>query len=198
MRSEVNRGVHLMMKSSLLLSALAICLCSAFNLEPQSPSSSSRRHVLEKAAAGVFSAAFGLVQVSPPALAIEACPPKTKNCIRTTWTAPSGTKNVADSFKNLLAGYPQEGQSGVDLGGWNVFDNENRYEYKSGIGNFAKFFNGGEPFVDDLKFEVDGEKVEIRSSSRIGESDLGVNQKRLKYLADAAKKAGWQAPEPSY
>ena len=34
---------------------------------------------------------------------------------------------------------------------------------------------GGKPFVDDLEVLVGGDSVSVRSSSRIGDSDLGVN-----------------------
>lgn len=69
-----------------------------------------------------------------------------------------------------------------------------RYEFKSGIGNFAKFFNGGKPFVDDFELSVEEASVCVRSSSRVGDSDLGVNAKRLNFIADALRTKGWAAP----
>ena len=48
--------------------------------------------------------------------------------------------------------------------------------------------------VDDLEFAVADGRVEVRSSSRIGDSDLGVNAKRLNFLAAALRKDGWDAP----
>lgn len=98
-----------------------------------------------------------------------------------------------------LEAYPQEGQGGVDLGGWKVVDDQlassgyQRVEFRSGIGNFAKFFNGGKPFVDDLEFSVEDATVCVRSSSRIGDSDFGVNGKRLNYIAAELAKKGWDA-----
>ena len=74
-----------------------------------------------------------------------------------------------------------------------------RVEYTSGLGNFAKFLNGGKPFVDDLKLEItDSGVVQVRSASRIGESDLDVNRKRLAFLKKGVLAAGWSAPDPSY
>ena len=66
-------------------------------------------------------------------------------------------------------------------------------EYRSsGKGFFAKTFNGGKPFVDDLNVEVDGSGiVRVRSQSRVGDSDLGVNKKRVDYLAAGLKEKGW-------
>lgn len=95
------------------------------------------------------------------------------------------------------------GQAKVDLGGWDIVEDNlggssgtARVEYKSGIGNFAKFLNGGKPFIDDLKLEITDNGVEVRSSSRVGESDFGVNQKRLAYLGKGLAAAGWTVPEP--
>lgn len=59
-----------------------------------------------------------------------------------------------------------------------------RIEYmSSGKGNFAKFFNGGKPFVDDLNMDVeDNGVVTVRSQSRVGDSDFGVNGKVSSYF----------------
>lgn len=63
---------------------------------------------------------------------------------------------------------------------------------RSGKGNFAKFFNGGKPFVDDLKLEVeDSGAVQVKSQSRVGDSDFGVNKKRIDYIAAALASKGW-------
>jgi uncharacterized protein (DUF1499 family) len=130
---------------------------------------------------------------------IAACKPGSKNCIVTTWTAPKGT-NVKATLVKILNAYPQAGQANVDKGGYKIVSSNSpiKVEYKSGIGTFAKLFNGGQPFVDDLIAVVTNDGVTIKSSSRIGESDLGVNQKRLKYLGAQAKAMGWTVPEPKY
>jgi Protein of unknown function (DUF1499) len=189
------------------IQALLLLTCAlAYSTEAFSVETPSRRDVLRQAATAV-AAGVAVVVVSPtqPALAINACPPRTQNCIRTTWAAPAGTKDVASSMLAILNSYPQEGQADVDKGGWTIAGGDlkasgkTKLEYTSGVGNFAKFFNGGKPFVDDLEIEVlDNGVVEIRSASRIGESDLGVNQKRLQFLASKARALGWEAPEPKY
>jgi hypothetical protein len=87
----------------------------------------------------------------------------------------------------------------VDGGGWTIISDQldeagiAKVEYRSsGKGFFAKAFNGGKPFVDDLIIEVDGSgEVQVRSQSRVGESDLGVNAKRVSYLAAELKEKGW-------
>jgi len=104
------------------------------------------------------------------------------------------------TLASVVKAYPQEGQNGVDLGGW-VFAEDKlassgyaRLEYKSGLGNFAKFFNGNKPFIDDLELSVESDKVCIRSSSRVGDSDFGVNAKRVNWIADKLRNKGWSAP----
>ena len=50
--------------------------------------------------------------------------------------------------------------------------------------------------VGDLEVLVGGDSVSVRSSSRIGDSDLGVNAKRLAYLAKDLKAKGWDVVTP--
>jgi len=94
------------------------------------------------------------------------------------------------------------GQDGVDKGGWayavDQLDDAGyaRLEFKSGIGKFAKFFNGGKPFVDDLELSLQNGEVKVKSSSRIGKSDFGVNGKRLNFIAGQLRAKGWEASGP--
>ncbi len=46
----------------------------------------------------------------------------------------------------------------------------------------AEFTSGMFKFVDDLELRQDGNDVQVRSSSRVGHSDAGVNRKRVKAL----------------
>lgn len=177
----------------------ALSSAVAYNVKPQN--TVGRREMFQQAGALAFIAAAN------PANALDACPKGSKNCLTTKWTPPSGTDSsaAASTLKKVIESYPQEGQNKVDLGGWTVVEDAFApgkvagIEYTSGIGNFAKFFNGGKPFVDDLKLAI-GEDgvVDVRSSSRIGESDLGVNQKRLSYIVESLRKEGWNAPDPNY
>jgi hypothetical protein len=117
------------------------------------------------------------------------------------WTFPN-KKTAATELRAALEAYPQAGQNKVDAGGWSFAVDEldksgyARLEYKSGLGNMAKYFNGNQPFVDDLEVLVGGDSVSVRSSSRIGDSDLGVNAKRLAYLAKDLKAKGWDVVTP--
>jgi Protein of unknown function (DUF1499) len=144
------------------------------------------------------------------AATVPACPRGSKNCIRTTWIVPSGgTKDVAKALGSILASYPQGGQADIDLGGWtnvegNLVNGDTlvaRYEYSSGVGRFAKFFNGGKPFIDDITVEIVESTpitIELRSSSRVGDSDFDVNRLRLEYFGQKAKDLGWTVPDPKY
>ena len=164
----------------------------------------SRRDVFRSVATTGLVTAF----VAQPTLAnaLEACPKGSQNCIRTTWTPPAGYSkaDAIAGLKKVVESYPQEGQEKVDLGGWRIAEDNfdsgiARIEYKSGIGPIAKFLNGGKPFIDDLKFEIaDDGVVQVRSSSRIGDSDLGVNQKRLNFFVRKLREAGWSAPDAAY
>jgi uncharacterized protein (DUF1499 family) len=167
------------------------------------PSETAAIHVLGIALATSVLPSFPTAAVAASSPATTACPPKSQNCLRTTWTVPNGGSKTAAAVLDLFQSYPQEGQADVDKGGWTVVENTGdsfHVEFQSGVGNFAKFFNGGKPFVDDVWVQVlnDGATVEIKSSSRVGESDLGVNQKRLQYLAAKARGLGWEAPNPVY
>ena len=190
--------------SALVLSIVAtVSVADAYSIKPQQ--SVGRRDMFKNVASAGAAVAF--VAATSPANALEACPKGSKNCIATKWTPPAGTdaKAAAGTLEKIIKSYPQEGQNKVDLGGWALIDGSYApgstvsLEYTSGIGNFAKFFNGGKPFVDDLKLAIGSDgAVDVRSSSRIGESDLGVNDKRLSYFVAALRKEGWAAPDPAY
>ena len=142
---------------------------------------------------------------------IKACPKGANNCWSTAstdktalkpWTFPGKKADAVRELRAALDAYPQAGQNKVDAGGWSFAVDEldksgyARLEYKSGLGNMAKYFNGNQPFVDDLEVLVGGDSVSVRSSSRIGDSDLGVNAKRLAYLAKDLKAKGWDVVTP--
>ena len=188
------------MKFATLILSFLLASATAYNAN----SGVNRRDAFRSVASAGVAAAF----VSSPSLAnaVDACLPGSSNCIRTTWSPPAGTSkaDATSTLKKVFESYPQEGQNKVDLGGWKIvednFDSGSaRIEYTSGLGNFAKFLNGGRPFVDDLKLDIaDNGVVEVRSSSRIGESDFKVNQKRLSFFVEKLVAEGWSAPEPKY
>lgn len=42
-------------------------------------------------------------------------------------------------------------------------------------------------FKDDVQFEVDGDVIHVRSASRVGYGDLGVNRRRVETLREALR-----------
>mmetsp|Transcript_39432 Transcript_39432/g.39869 ORF Transcript_39432/g.39869 Transcript_39432/m.39869 type:complete len:199 (+) Transcript_39432:63-659(+) len=198
-----------MMKNSILILKFffaTLSLSAAYNIKQQSLSNIGRRGVFNQFVSVGAVAAF--VSISPANAALEVCPKGSKNCIRTKWSPPAGTEAnaAASTLKKIIENYPSNGQNKIDLGGWMVVGDSSfspgkvvSIEYKSGIGNFAKFLNGGKAFVDDLKLEIGSDGVvDVRSSSRIGESDLGVNQKRLSFIVASLKEEGWDCTDPAY
>lgn len=175
-------------------------------LTPLSSRISSRREVLFHTAsisALTITTPLLLPNIAP-ANAITACPNGSQNCVRQTWTSPPSLSpsDAIAQLRETLAAYPQEGQEDgkVDGGGYTIISDTLNgssgsiaLEYKSsGKGFFAKGFNGGKPFVDDLIIESSGNGAfEFRSSSRMGDSDFGVNGKRLSYIGGLLKGKGW-------
>ena len=186
-----------------LLAASALLLCAVPAFVP----SVSRRSAL----AAPATAAMLLLGAEAATADVKACNPGANNCWSTAstdktkmsaWAWPAGTSKgeAVSQLKAVIDAYPQAGQDGVDLGGWSYAVDTladkgyARLEFKSGLGNFAKFFNGGQPFVDDFEVSVGDSSVAVRSASRVGDSDLGVNAKRCNYIAAALQAKGWDAP----
>ena len=188
------------MMRSLRAAVVTVAACAtgaaALRIPTTDAQAMSRRAALSS---GLSVVALGALPAFAAPDALKPCPKGANNCFSTaspegktkisTWNWPSSTTRDA-ALKDLSAvidGYPQGGQQGVDAGGWSFADDEfasagyARLEFKSGLGNMAKFFNNNKPFVDDLEFAVEKSGVCVRSSSRVGDSDFGVNAKRLKY-----------------
>lgn len=115
---------------------------------------------------------------------------------------------MINTVREVINNYPINGQNGVDCSGWNIAADDlegpsslSRVEYKSCVGPAAVTINLGRPFVDDLKVEIEDKEriqVQIRSSSRMGSSDLFVNKKRVEFLGEALRSKGWIIPPVKY
>jgi len=167
----------------------------------------SRRAILSSGAVAILTTAL------PANAKVKSCPNGANNCysstssgknLMPTWSFPKGEESgtALATLAEVVGTYPQEGQNDADKGGWSIVEGDlksgnARLEFKSGLGNFAKFFNGGKPFIDDLIFSSDGIEagVAVYSSSRVGDSDFGVNRKRLNYIAAKLRAKGWDAPD---
>lgn len=110
------------------------------------------------------------------------------------WKYPASynQKQAFDELQTVIQSYPP-GQSGVDGGGFEIktFDANKGYMYVS----FEALKNG---YIDDFEAAVvngleDRRAVQVRSSSRVGYLDYGVNAKRLNYIAKELRGKGWDA-----
>jgi len=102
--------------------------------------------------------------------------------------AGAAAKPIQD-LKKVIDTY-EVGQTNIDGGGFQIieYDEARGYLYV----NFQSYKNG---FIDDVEFwyNVDKDKFDVRSASRIGQSDLGVNAKRLEYIGGRLEKEfGWK------
>ena len=89
----------------------------------------------------------------------------------------------------------EPGQSNIDGGGFDIvtFDPKAGYIYVQ----FESLKNG---YIDDFELASVGDDnaVQVRSSSRLGYLDFGVNAKRINYIAKKLREKGWDAPGVEY
>jgi len=104
------------------------------------------------------------------------------------WVPPAGD---AAPFKSLVATVKayKPGQGNVDGGGFQVVKETESYLYLQ----FEALKKG---YIDDVEFAMgtDG-MVQVRSSSRVGQTDFGVNALRLNYISASLRKQGWSIDE---
>ncbi len=194
-------------QSTALLATIATChgfVAVSPSLQPAATAKTTALEMKKMTSSrrDVIGTILASIAIPSAANAIDACPSGSKNCLRQTWSPPSSTSatNAASELRAALNAYPQAGleDGKVDGGGYTVTSDalgsggSLQLEYRSsGKGFFAKSFNGGKPFVDDLVIEPNGSAFEFRSSSRLGDSDFGVNGKRLSYIGGLLKEKGW-------
>lgn len=120
-----------------------------------------------------------------------------------SWTFPKGlTKEEAfRQLEEVLSKYVP-GQGNIDGGGFKVVTVDINIKKYYIYAQFEALKNG---YIDD--FEVayipslggdDGNSVQVRSSSRVGYLDFGVNAKRVNYIAKMMRDLGWNAPGVEY
>lgn len=111
-----------------------------------------------------------------------------------SWKYPNTITSQEEAFQQLyevIKAYPP-GQADIDGGGFNIvtFDPVKGYIYVQ----FESLKNG---FIDDVELAAIGSDksnaIQVRSSSRLGYLDYGVNAKRLNYLAKILRDKGWDA-----
>jgi len=94
-----------------------------------------------------------------------------------------------EDVKTVVAGYPP-GQRGIDGGGFKLITasaaNDEAYVY-------VQFESRRRGYVDDFEMALKGGVAHVRTSSRLGYLDIGVNAKRWNYFADElGKVSGWK------
>ena len=189
--------------------------CISESIIPTTATTIARRNLFQKTfltTATTFT--FLSSQNIPNANALEKCRAKARNCIRTMWTAPADMKKeqAIRTIQDVLNSYPQNGQGGVDCNGWTIVNDSLsspskssiELEFRSCVGPAALAINLAQPFIDDVILEFDSIEegqpvsVQVKSSSRMGSSDLFVNKKRIEYLGDKLRQQGWIIPDVKY
>ena len=93
-------------------------------------------------------------------------------------------------IKQALEAYPP-GQAGIDAGGFAIIS-EKFPSAADDVGYVYAQFEQAAGYIDDLEFAVLNGVVNVRTSSRLGFTDLGVNAKRWNFFAkELAKKKAW-------
>ena len=113
-----------------------------------------------------------------------------------TWKPPASqardasVKQVSDALKAYSPGGKPGGGMLIDGGGFQIVDDGSKSGYFRAM--YESLKNG---YIDDLELFVgeDGKSAQVRSSSRVGFLDFGVNSKRLNLLSEELRKAGWEA-----
>lgn len=101
---------------------------------------------------------------------------------------PAWTGGTIQDVKRIIDTY-EVGQNNIDGGGFQLikYDEQNQYLY-------CQFQSYKAGYIDDFEiwFNPNKQKYDVRSSSRVGYSDLGVNAKRLEYIGYRLEKEyGW-------
>ena len=98
-----------------------------------------------------------------------------------------GGKSIED-LKQVIDTY-QVGQNGIDGGGFKIIEYDEKGKYM-----YVQFQSYKAGYIDDFEcwFNPQSQKFDVRSSSRLGMSDLGVNAKRLEYIGGRLEmEFGW-------
>jgi len=104
------------------------------------------------------------------------------------WLPPADDPEPFQSLVAQVKAY-EPGQGLVDGGGFAVVKETDSYLYVQ----FEALKKG---YIDDVEFFMAKDrKVQVRSGSRVGSSDFGVNAKRLNFIAARLRDQGWTISE---
>ena len=103
------------------------------------------------------------------------------------WRPKAGSNAMSELLETVKV-YPPF-QARVDGGGFKIITASSDYLY-------VQFESLRKGFIDDVEFAVNEDGgVQVRSSSRLGFLDLGVNAKRLNWISASLREKGWTAPK---
>jgi uncharacterized protein (DUF1499 family) len=108
------------------------------------------------------------------------------------WPLSMNKQQAFEDLVSTLKMYPP-GQSNVDGGGFQFVTNDPNAGFV--YMQFESLKNG---YIDDVEFAFLDGALQVRSSSRLGYLDFGVNAKRLNYIAKLLRENGWDAPGVDY
>ena len=104
------------------------------------------------------------------------------------WKPPPDAKAPFKTLVEAVKAYPP-GQQFVDGGGFQVVKETDNYLYVQ----YEALKKG---YIDDAEWHMNGDGVvTLRSGSRVGQTDFGVNAKRLNYIAAKLRSQGWTITE---
>jgi len=104
------------------------------------------------------------------------------------WAPPKNADNAIEQITAVINEYPP-GQNGIDGGGFKVIKSDSNYVY-------TQFESLKNTYIDDVEFaKTKDNTILVRSSSRLGYLDYGVNTKRLNWISKKLRDNGWTAPE---
>ena len=108
------------------------------------------------------------------------------------WEPPVDDAKPFETLKTVVKDYPP-GQGGIDGGGFAIIQETDSYLY-------CQFESLKKGFIDDVEFAMipannNNNKVQVRSASRLGFTDFGVNAVRLNYIAAQLRQKGWKIAE---
>lgn len=93
-------------------------------------------------------------------------------------------------LKSAIAAYPP-GQSGIDGGGFKLVSEQPTAD---GAYLYVQFESRRKGYIDDMEFALSKGVVNVRTSSRLGYLDMGVNAKRFNWFArKMGATPGWSA-----
>jgi len=106
-----------------------------------------------------------------------------------TWIPPPEETKPLQTVAAVMASY-EPSQGGIDGGGFALIKQTDSYLYYQ----FEALKKG---YIDDLEFATDKATsgVMVRSASRVGVTDFGVNAIRLNYIGAKLRSNGWKITE---